>query len=321
MALIDEITLHLSAGRGGDGVVRWRHEKGKEYAGAGGGNGGMGGSVFAKAIRDIAVLKRYRQVKELKAERGAAGENFGRQGKTGANLTIEVPIGSVLKNLSTGEIFELLQDGQVTKILEGGRGGLGNEYFKSSTNVTPKESTEGRAGENADFLIELRLIADAGLIGLPNAGKTSLLNALTAAAAKVGDYPFTTLEPNLGVLYGFVLADVPGLIEGASTGKGLGVKFLRHVSRTKLLIHCVSVDDPEPMTSYTTIRKELAGYSDELVDKEELIVLTKMDLADEKKILSLKKTFEKLKKKVFVVSILDDKSLKSFSDKLIRVLR
>lgn len=319
--LIDEVTINLSAGRGGNGVVRWRHEKGKEYAGAGGGNGGKGGDVYAKAIRDIGVLARFRQIKALAAGNGGNGENWGRHGKTGGDLVIEVPIGAVLTNLETKERFELLEEGEQKQVLKGGRGGLGNEHFKASTNVTPRQSTPGTEGESADFLIELQLIADIGLIGFPNAGKTSLLNTLTRAAAKVGDYPFTTLEPNLGAMYGFILADIPGLIEGASEGKGLGDKFLRHIRRTKLLVHCISLENDDFLTAYRTIQNELKAYDPMLSKKDEVVILTKTDLVDKKKITAAKKVLKKLNSKIYEVSVYDDVSIKKVTDTLVKLLR
>ena len=243
MAFIDELQFHAKAGDGGTGVVRWRHEKGKEFAGAAGGNGGPGGDVYVRAVRDINILARHKSVKQFKATDGVDGANWSMQGKAGEDKYVDLPIGSIVTNLSSGRVVELIEDGQVSKILHGGRGGLGNEHFKASTNVKPEQSTGGMPGEEADFKVDLNLIADAGLIGLPNAGKSSLLNALTSAHAKVGSYAFTTLDPNLGVLRGgYILADIPGLIEGASEGKGLGHKFLRHVKRTKVLLHLVSLE-------------------------------------------------------------------------------
>ena len=218
---IDELTLFLKAGRGGDGVVRWRHEKGKEYSGPSGGNGGKGGDVYALAVRDIGILSAYRNVKLIEAGVGADGAKDLKQGKSGKDVEVKLPVGSRLTNLSTGHSLELLKDGERVLILQGGRGGLGNEHFKSSINVRPKESTPGVPGEEAEFKIELLLVADVGIIGLPNAGKSSLLNTLTKAHSKVGDFPFTTLEPALGSFYGYILADIPGLIEGASEGRGL----------------------------------------------------------------------------------------------------
>lgn len=321
MAFIDELKIHLSAGRGGDGVVRWLHEKGKEYGGPSGGNGGQGGSVFAESVRDLGILAKYRSVKELRAGAGAPGENKTRRGKNGTDLVFKLPIGSIIENLETGRRVELLRDGEKILLLSGGRGGLGNEHFKSSTNIRPREATLGEAGERANFKIELQLIADIGLIGLPNAGKTSLLNALTAAGAKVGDYAFTTLEPNLGAFQGFVLADIPGLIEGASAGKGLGDKFLRHIRRTKLLVHCISLQSSDLKNDYETIRGELAKFDQTLVEKPEIVLLTKSDLADKVVISKAEKLAKKFGGQVFTVSVLDDPSLKSFSDSLVKLLR
>ncbi len=319
--LIDEITIRLEAGRGGAGVVRWRHEKGKDHAGAGGGNGGKGGDVYAQAIRDIGALARFRQIKKLEARPGGSGENWGRHGKNGADLTIEVPVGSVLTNMETKERFDLFEDGMKVKVLQGGRGGLGNQYFKASTNVTPHQSTPGKPGEAADFRIELQLIADVGLVGFPNAGKSSLLNAITAASAKVGDYPFTTLEPNLGALFGFVIADIPGLIEGASEGRGLGDKFLRHIRRTKLIVHLISLEQEDPVEAYKTIHHELGKYDETLMKKKELVVLTKTDAVDKKTITAAKAKIKKLNPKVYDLSVYDDVSLKKFTDGLVKLLR
>ena len=222
---IDELTIHLKAGRGGDGVVRWRHEKGKDHAGPSGGNGGKGGDVYTVAVRDIGILSAYRNVKEFEAGRGEDGAKNLKQGATGKDVLIKLPVGSRLTNLSTGYSIELLKDTERILLLRGGRGGLGNEHFKGSINIRPKQSTPGVEGEEADFHIELLLVVDVGIIGLPNAGKSSLLNALTNAQSRVGNFPFTTLEPALGDFYGLVMADIPGLIEGATKGKGLFIVF------------------------------------------------------------------------------------------------
>ena len=318
---IDELTLHLRAGRGGDGVVRWRHEKGKDHAGPSGGNGGKGGDVFALAVRDIGILSAYRNVKEFEAERGGDGAKDLKQGRDGKNIEIKLPIGSRLTNLTTGYSTELLNDGEKVLLLKGGRGGLGNEHFKSSTNIRPQESTNGVLGEEADFHIELLLVVDVGIIGLPNAGKSSLLNTLTSARSKVGDFPFTTLEPALGSFYGLVIADIPGLIEGAAQGKGLGHKFLRHIERTKALVHCISAEVENPLEAYRVVRKELELYNKEIIKKTEVIVLTKTDLVStdemEKKIAMLKKVSDT----VFPVSILDDKLVKKFGDYLTKTFK
>lgn len=322
MAFVDEIAFHARAGNGGGGVVRWKHEKGKEFAGAGGGNGGPGGDVYVRAVRDINVLARHKTVKEFQAENGEAGQNWSRQGKAGSDFHIDLPIGSVVTNLASGRIVELVEEGQISKILHGGRGGLGNEHFKASTNVSPEQSTDGVEGEEADFKVELNLIADAGLIGLPNAGKSSLLNALTHARAKVGSYAFTTLDPNLGALAGgFILADIPGLIEGASDGKGLGSKFLKHVKRTKVLLHLVSLENTAIVGTYNTIRKELERYGEGLSDKQEVLILTKTDMSDAATIAKAKKALTKYNKDILVVSVLDDASVKVLADEIAKRLQ
>lgn len=321
MAFIDEIQFHARAGRGGSGVVRWRHEKGKEFSGAAGGNGGKGGDVYVRAVRDVHVLARHKAVKEFVAENGEDGANWSRQGKSGEDKYIDLPIGSIVTNEKTGRVIELVEEGQISKILHGGPGGLGNEYFKASTNVTPEQSTAGRSGEEADFKVELNLIADAGFIGLPNAGKSSLLNALTNAEAKVGSYAFTTLDPNLGALHGYILADIPGLIEGAAEGKGLGHKFLRHVQRTKILFHLVSLENEKPEEAYMTVRKELDKFGNGLPEKKEVVILTKTDVCDQIKIAEARKSLEKFNSEILQTSVLDDQSLKKLSEEITKRLQ
>lgn len=317
MAFIDELECTITAGRGGSGVTRWRHEKGKEYSGPSGGNGGKGGDVYAVAIRDIGILSRYQRDSIFEAENGDDGFKDSKQGKSGDDFELKLPIGSVIKNLDTGEVYELLNEGDKVMLAKGGRGGLGNEHFKSSVNTRPDENTNGEKGESFKLKIELELIADAGFVGLPNAGKSSLLNVLTRADAKVGDYAFTTLSPNLGAYYGYVLADIPGLIEGAAEGKGLGHAFLRHIKRTKVILHCVALDNPEPLLDYETVRKELEAYDTVLAEKPELIILTKSDTVDEKTIKAKTTLFTKKKKKVITVSVLDDESVKKLRDTVV----
>lgn len=322
MALVDELTIEAYAGRGGDGVVRWLHLKGKEYSGAAGGNGGNGGDVYVRAVRDISLLARYRGEKKFTAGNGDAGGNQNKHGKQGSDIIIDVPVGSIVRNSATGEVFDLTVDNQTQLVLKGGRGGAGNAVFKSSVNTAPTECTPGQEGEHATLVIELRLIADAGLIGLPNAGKSSLLNALTAAGAKVGSYAFTTLDPNLGAFYGYVLADIPGLIEGASEGKGLGTKFLRHIARTKLLVHCVSLESDDPIRDYETVRAEISAYEDGILgQKTEIIVLTKSDMRDSNAIAAVRERFEEKGLTVLEVTILDDASIKEFGERLVSLLR
>jgi GTP-binding protein len=342
MAFIDELTFHIKAGDGGTGVERWRHEKGKDKAGAAGGNGGKGGDVYVRAIRDLGILARYRNTKSFESERGEAGMRNSMHGADGKDLIIDLPIGSVVTDLRTverggpggvkpgeGRKFSLITEGETVRILKGGNGGLGNEHFKASTNVRPIETTPGKAGEEGDFRVNLELVADGGLIGLPNAGKSSLLNALTNATAKVGAYQFTTLEPNLGALSGgYVLADIPGLIEGASQGKGLGHKFLRHVKRTKILFHLISLEDetkpvkPADLArAYKTVRSELEQYGQGLEDKKETIILTKTDAVDKKVIAAAKKALTKFNKDILTISILDDASIKKLGDEIVKRFR
>jgi GTPase len=321
MAFIDELKLHIKAGNGGDGVVRWLHEKGKEFMGPAGGNGGRGADVYARAIRDIGVLNNYKNLKEMEGPKGGDGGKKSCHGADGKDLYIDFPVGSIITNLQTGGKIFLNKDGDIKLLAIGGRGGLGNENFKSSTNQRPDKSSPGKPGEEFDFYIEVELVADAGLIGLPNAGKSSLINELTNAKSKVGAYQFTTLEPALGDMYGFILADLPGLIEGASEGKGLGDKFLRHIKRTKILFHCLSLESTKLITDYKTIRKELKAYSQELADKKEIVILTKTDMVDEKTLQSAIKKISKLNPDILTVTILDDKSVKDLKDNLIKILR
>lgn len=316
MAFIDELTLYFKAGRGGDGVVRWRHEKGIELGGPSGGNGGKGGDVYAVAVRDIGILSAYKNVKVFEAEDGEAGLKNLKQGGEGEDREIKMPVGSRLTNLTTGHVIELLEEGEKVRLLKGGKGGLGNAHFKSSTNISPKQSTLGEEGEESDFEIELLLIVDLGIVGLPNAGKSSLLNALTRANSKVGNFPFTTLEPSLGSFYGLVLADIPGLIEGAAEGKGLGHKFLRHIERTKALIHCVSAESEDPVATYRIVREELGLYNKSILDKPEVILLTKVDTIKPDELEEKVEALRSISKSVFPMSAIDDKLLSGFGDYL-----
>ena len=319
---IDEIKFFAKAGRGGDGVVRWRREKFIDKGGPNGGDGGRGGSIFAVAVQDIHLLSRYKHKKEFRADTGEEGAGGSRHGKDGKDLIIELPVGSVITNIESGASVSLEEVGQKELLLKGGVGGYGNEQFKTSINTTPTTATKGKMGEEGNFKIELQLFAEIGLVGLPNAGKSSLLNSITNADAKIGSYQFTTLDPNLGDFYGHIIADIPGLIEGASEGKGLGIKFLRHIKRTKMIAHLVSFENENPMKVYKQIRKELGAYDKTLLDKKEVIILTKTDIVNDiKKIEKVKKEFEKLGVPVFTLSLFEDQSLKKLIDGLVKLLR
>lgn len=322
MALVDEVQLHIKAGDGGDGVVRWRQEKFKPKGGPAGGNGGKGGDVYAEVVSDLAYLDFYTQKKKFNAENGDSGGNNNKEGRNGEDITLKFPRGTLLTNLETGEEFNLAEVGSIVQILKGGRGGLGNTHFKASTNTTPMEWTPGLPGEEADFSVELRLFADLGFVGLPSAGKSTLLNALTNAKSKVGEYHFTTLDPHLGAMHGYILADIPGIIEGASTGKGLGHKFLKHILRTSALVHVVALDSEHPLEDYQVIRKELADFNEELSEKEEIILLSKSDTIDESEVQKMVSKFQNYldHDRIYTMSAFDDESIKSFKSVLTQYL-
>lgn len=322
MAFVDEIKIIIKAGDGGDGVVRWLHEKGKEFSGPSGGNGGIGGDVYILAVRDVHLLSKYKALKEFQAEKGGDGARDSLHGKNGEDLIVKLPIGSVVTNNTTGEKYSLTEEGQKILILKGGGGGRGNESYKSSRNQSPTESTPGKPGEWAEFYIEIELVADISLVGVPNAGKSSLLNELSNSKSKVGNYPFTTLEPSLGEMYGFIIADIPGLIEGASEGKGLGHKFLRHIKRTKMIAHLVSLENEDPVASYKIIRKELEVFDPELAKKKEIVVLTKTDLVEDlKRLDKVIKEMQKISPIVISTTVYDNNSLSILRDILIKEVK
>ncbi len=320
MALVDEVILHISSGKGGDGVVQWQRDRRNQKGGPAGGNGGKGADVFLRGVRDVERLGKYTSNPKFKAEDGGNGGQKSLEGKDGDDLFIDIPIGSVVTNLMTKDSYEIVHEGDSVKVLVGGKGGFGNEHFKGSRNVTPMEQTDGKPSNSADFKVELRLIADAGFIGYPNAGKSTLLNALTNSKAKVGNYAFTTLDPNLGAFGKYILADIPGLIEGASTGKGLGGKFLRHIMRTKILIHCISAEREDIVEAYNAIRTELGEYNTELLEKKEVLIITKSDMISEEELEDLIKDAREIYSDALAVSVLDDASIETLSNYLTTTL-
>jgi GTP-binding protein len=274
-----------------------------------GASGGTGGQIYIESVADLGALTRLRHAKVFKAVNGGIGGRQYNDGKDGADLTIQVPVGTVIHNLDTKTDVEITKISEKVMVAQGGRGGKGNYHFRSSTNTSPKQFQKGEPGEKYAVRLELKLIADVGLIGLPNAGKSSLLNELTRAQAKVANYAFTTLEPNLGVYYELILADVPGIIEGASEGRGLGVKFLRHVERTNTLFHLLSAESEDPTADYDVIRGELGAYNPALLKKKEYLFISKSDMVSPE---AMKKIITKLKKKnpsVVALSIHDSDSL------------
>jgi len=281
----DRITITVRGGDGGNGVVAFRREKFVPYGGPSGGNGGGGGSVYLRANSRVNTLIAFSRVRRYQAEDGVPGSGKSQQGKTGEDLYIDVPLGTLVYDRETNEILgDLVTDGQTLLVARGGRGGRGNEVFKSSAQRAPHFAEKGEPGQVRNLILELKLIADVGLLGKPNAGKSTLLAAVSAARPKIADYPFTTLEPMLGMVEhdgtSFVMADIPGLIEGAHSGAGLGLQFLRHVERTRLLIHLVDGSSSDPVADYHAINSELEQYSSELAVKPQIVVVTKLDITE-----------------------------------------
>ncbi len=292
MKFIDEARIEVHAGDGGNGVAHFRREKFIPKGGPDGGDGGRGGSIYAVADRNINTLIDYRYARIFRAKAGGNGAGAQRSGRGAEDIHLRVPVGTVIADRTTGErIADLVQHGQLALLAKGGKGGLGNLHFKSSVNRAPRQATPGEVGESKDVTLELRVLADVGLLGMPNAGKSSLIRAISSATPKVADYPFTTVAPNLGVVQveigrSFTVADIPGLIEGAAEGAGLGHQFLRHLSRTGLLLHMVDIapldPDADPVGDARAIIAELKKFDDTLHKKPRWLVLNKLDLLDPK---------------------------------------
>ncbi|MEK7078303.1 MAG: GTPase ObgE [Patescibacteria group bacterium] len=305
--LIDEVTIKIKAGDGGRGAVAFN--KNMMSQGPVGGDGGDGGNLYFEGVSDLSALAQFRYRKEINTPDGGHGKPQFNDGPTGQDLILKIPVGTVIQNIDTGETSEITKIGQRILAAKGGHGGKGNFKFRSPRNTTPKQFQPGLPGEAFTVRLELKLIADIGLIGLPNAGKSSLINELTKAKSKVANYPFTTLEPGLGAYYELILADIPGLIEGASEGKGLGIKFLRHIERTKILFHLISAESENLAGDYKIIKNELKNYSATLAKKTEYLFLTKTDLVKPKDLKKKLDILKKLNKNALAVSIHDWDSL------------
>jgi GTPase len=286
MKFIDEAKIEVHAGKGGDGAATFRREKYIRFGGPNGGDGGRGGSVWARADRNVNTLIDYRFARIHRAEHGARGMNADCNGRSGRDIELRVPAGTLVRDEETGDLVaDLAKDGARALLARGGQGGLGNTHFKSSVNRAPRQFTRGEPGESRRLALELRVLADVGLLGLPNAGKSSFIRTVSSARPKVADYPFTTLNPSLGVVRvgeaSFVVADIPGLIEGAAEGAGLGHQFLRHLSRTRLLLHLVDVTEPDAAKGARAIAAELKKYSDTLHRKPRWLLFNKIDAVDD----------------------------------------
>ena len=305
--LIDDITIKIVAGNGGDGKVAFNSNM--MSRGPVGGSGGNGGHVYLEGSSSLDLLNNLRFKKEIGATNGQNGKSQFHDGSDGKDLIFKVPVGTLIHNLDTGEQKEIIKIGQIVLVAKGGHGGKGNFLFRGPQNTSPRQSQKGLLGERFMLRLELKLIADIGLIGLPNVGKSSILNELTNAKSKVANYQFTTLEPNLGTYHHLILADIPGLIDGASSGKGLGIKFLQHIERTKVLFHCVSADSADVVGDYKIIRAELGKYNKELLNKPEYLLVSKSDLVSQAELDKKLKALRKISKKILAVSIHDSDSL------------
>ncbi len=322
MKFLDQVKIFIKAGDGGSGSPSFRREKFIEFGGPDGGDGGKGGSVILKSERNLNTLIDFRYQQHFKSEKGSDGKGKNQTGKGGKNLYLKVPVGTqVFEEDNKTLIFDFKKENEEFVVAIGGKGGFGNTKFKSSTNRAPKKFTKGTKGEEFWIWLQLKTIADIGIIGLPNAGKSSLLAAITSARPKIANYKFTTLNPNLGVtVYDdkeITLADIPGLIEGAHEGVGLGIKFLKHIERCKSLLHMIDITEENLKESYSQVRKELKNYSKDLLKKDEIVVLNKTDLLEEKQVKKIKDDFlKKHKVELVTLSTLNKKSISKIKSKL-----
>jgi GTPase len=306
---IDYAEISISAGNGGDGAVTFRREKYVPKGGPSGGNGGDGGSIIIESHHNLSTLLDFRYRKKYKAGNGDPGGNSRKDGRNGKDVIIKVPVGTIIRDAESGKIlFDLDDDNKRVIAAKGGKGGKGNSNFATPTNQAPRFAEPGKPGEQKSIILELKLIADIGLVGFPNAGKSTLISAISAARPKIADYPFTTLEPNLGIVQykdyqSFTVADIPGIIEGAHEGKGLGLKFLRHIERTKVLVFLIDITSENYENDYNILHNELKSYSKKLSQKPALLVLSKSDLVEESEINKLiKKKIRKLDSRIHIIS-------------------
>ena len=324
MKFLDQVKIYVKAGDGGSGSPSFRREKFIEFGGPDGGDGGKGGSIIFISERNLNTLIDYRYQQHFKAKRGDDGRGKNQTGKGGDNLYLKVPVGTqVFEEDNKTLIFDFKKENEEYVAAIGGKGGIGNTKFKSSTNRAPKKFTKGKHGEEYWIWLQLKTIADVGIIGLPNAGKSSLLASITSAKPKIANYKFTTLNPNLGVARyddkEITLADIPGLIENAHTGVGLGIKFLKHIERCKTLLHLIDINNKDLVLSYKQVRKELGKYSKNLLQKEELVVFNKIDLIKNSELIKKKEYFEyKINKKVLTLSTLNKKLVSNIKLKIVK---
>ncbi len=315
--LVDSVKIIVRGGAGGNGAATLLRSGLTAFGGPDGGNGGNGGSIFFRGTTNLNDLQPFRFKKKILAEDGIAGRDKKLFGRNGKDLLIELPIGTRVTDIKTGKIVEIQDTVTKIRIVRGGKGGRGNCEFATATNRTPRYAEPGGKGEEKTLLLDLRIIAKIGLVGLPNAGKSSLLAALTNAKPAIGDYPFTTLEPNLGMMGKYAIADIPGLIAGAAQGKGLGTKFLKHIEKTKILVHCIDVMSNDPVGDYETVRKEFTQFNPELLEKPEVIVLTKTDTAAPEQIQKVQTHFTKKHGRILTCSVIDTDSLEALKAYLI----
>jgi GTP-binding protein len=333
MQFIDEVKIYLESGAGGNGSSSFRREKFIPNGGPDGGDGGRGGSIILECVKNLNTLIDFRFKQHFQAKSGQGGRGKNQHGSSAEDLILQVPIGTEIVSEDQGEILaDMTEEGQRVVVVKGGRGGLGNSNFKTSTNRAPTYAGKGEEAQKTCVYLKLKLLSDAGLLGLPNAGKSTFLAATTRAKPKIADYPFTTLKPQLGVVYvddhEFVLADIPGIIEGASEGRGLGDRFLKHVERCRVLLHLIDSSDEDMLKNYQIIRQELSNYNPELAKKAEIIAINKIDLLDQdeiiKKIKSLKSFIKKQYKttpKIFGISAATHKDLKEVLRELYKEIK